>query len=218
MRPQILSAFGIFLLASAGTAQVPPLIDYANASDVAPPGIDAAEVTEVLDLLGSMEPEYRAKLGADAKLLGHVRGSFTSPGAEQRAWLFSDKGPTIAQPGLETDLPLLLITDPSDGLVGLVSLPLPYSGLRGAVDTDADGIDGLLLERGFTNMGIVELWLDAVNVTGGSVIVASSWRALNDTCGQQLAPRAIEASRFLETDEGLQVETTTLPCPTETSQ
>lgn len=104
--------------------------------------------------------EIAKTIGDGVVILGEVRGAFSEAGAEQVAYLVSDNIPIAADPFPELDLSIVTFKDGEPG--DSWSLPdLAFARPVTAVDLDGDGIDEVVLEGSFFNMGTLAIGLSA---------------------------------------------------------
>ena len=82
-----------------------------------------------------------------------------------------------------------------------------------AVDLDGDGIDELVGEGSFYNMGTLALGLSAVKLGEVSEVIQTLPDVYIDSCEAGVGQRSIEASTVSVVDGKLVSETTTHDCP-----
>lgn len=87
----------------------------------------------------------------DYSINSHSSGSFTSQGAREKVYLVQRGGPVAADPNGAQDL-ALVVFDASDQLVAKFKTG-DFNFVIATTDTNGDGINELLLEGSFYNMG-----------------------------------------------------------------
>lgn len=99
-----------------------------------------------------IQAAYGAKaVPADYTINSHSSGSFTAQGAREKVYLIQRGGPVAADPNGAQDLSLVVF-DASDQLVAKFKTS-DFNFIAATSDTDGDGINELLLEGSFFNMG-----------------------------------------------------------------
>lgn len=188
------------LLAAPALAQDDVLIDYNDGS-----ALDMADTAQWSPIA--------EKIGGGIEVLGEVRGSFTKAGAQESAYLVSNGAPAAADPFPKLDQRIVVF----DGDAQVADWKLPEDSAFGrpvaAKDLDGDGIDELIGEGSFYNMGTLAIGLSAVKLGETPEVVQTLPDVFIDSCEAGVGQRSIEASVVRVVDGKLTSETTTEDCP-----
>jgi len=179
-------------------AQDEVLIDYNNpgALDIADPAQWSAIAKEI---------------GGDVEVLGEVTGSFTAGGVDQVAYLVSKGTPVAAEPFPELDQRLVIFADGeqvADWPLGDVAFTRPVA----ATDLDGDGIDEVVVEGSFYNMGTLAIGLSAIKMGEAPEVIQTLPDVYIDSCEAGVGQVSIEASVVSVVEGALAAETTTHDC------
>lgn len=123
------------------------LIDYRiERADRKPPPLEAAPRRRIV------QAAYGAKAAPDDYTINsRASGSFTRPGARETVYLIQRGRPVAADPNGAQDL-ALAVFDETNRLIAKFSYA-DFNFIVATSDTDGDGVNELLLEGGFFNMG-----------------------------------------------------------------
>lgn len=193
----VVSAIG--LVATPGLGQEDVLIDY-NASSA----LESADPQQWSDIAD--------EIGGDVSVLGEVTGSFTAGGVEQVAYLVSHGAPVAADPFPKLDQRLVIFNGNAE--VADWALPEDSAFARpvAATDFDGDGIDEIVVEGSFYNMGTLAIGLSAIKVGEAPEVVQTLPDVYIDSCDASAGQRSIEASVVRVVEGALSAETTTHDC------
>ncbi|MDV3250222.1 hypothetical protein DevBK_02625 [Devosia sp. BK] len=188
------------LLTGPALAQDQVVIDYndGNALDIA----DTAQWSPIAE-----------KIGGGVEVLGEVKGAFTKAGADEIGYLVSNGSPAAADPFPKLDQRLVVFA--GDEQVADWALPedAAFSRPVVAVDLDGDGIDELVGEGSFYNMGTMAIGLSAVKLGDAPEVIQTLPDVYIDSCDASVGQRSIEASVVSVVDGKLTSQTTTEDCP-----
>lgn len=153
------------------------------------------------------------KIGGDVTVLGEVSGAFTAAGADEVMYLASNGAPVAADPFPKLDQRLVVFK--GDEQVADWALPADavFSRPVTAVDMDGDGIDEVVLEGSFYNMGTLALGLSALKVGEAPEVIQTLPDVYIDSCEAGPGQRSIEVGKVSLVDGKLTSQTTTEDCP-----
>ena len=197
IKPMIYALSLSMLLAAPAMAQV--VVDYRDSA--------------VLDMADTLQWSGIAEqIGGGVEVLGEVRGSFVAAGSDDVAYLVSDGAPAAAEPFPELNQRLVLFSDDQQ----VADLPIDDSAFARpvtAVDLDGDGIDEIVLEGSFYNMGTLGIGLSVARVGDVAEIVQTLPDVYVDSCDAGVGEQSILASAVSVSDGQLVAEAETLDCP-----
>jgi len=188
------------LLVGPALAQDQVLIDYndGNALDMA----DRAQWSPIAE-----------KIGGGIEVLGEVSGAFTKAGADEVAYLVSNGAPAAADPFPKLDQRIVVFSGNEQVADWALPEDSAFSRPVAATDLDGDGIDELIAEGSFYNMGTLAIGLSAVKLGEAPGVIQTLPDVFIDSCEAGVGQRSIEASVVRVVDGKLTSETTTGDCP-----
>lgn len=157
----------------------------------------AAETQKVLSTVTSRAPELVRALGERPVIIGSADGSFSRPGARERAYVIEAAPPAAIEPFPKAVAPVLAVIE---GDKPVAVLPLAkdtqYQRVAGAADVDGNGTSELMLETTFMNMGQISTALDVVDVGKARepVVVQTLKEVYFDGCENPRGERSRSAS------------------------
>ncbi|SFV29938.1 hypothetical protein SAMN05216456_0876 [Devosia crocina] len=190
---------GLGAMVAPALAQDDVVLDYRDSSV-----LDMADIAQ-------WEP-VGERIGGDVVVLGEVSGAFTEAGAEEIAYLVSTEVPSQIDPF--PDVAQRLVIFAGDAQIADWALPedSAYSRAVTARDLDGDGIDEVILEMGFYNMGTQTIGLAVVSVGETPEVTQTLPDVYIDSCEAGAGQLSIEASVVFVSDGMLSSQTETLPC------
>jgi len=187
------------LMAAPAMAQGYVLVDYndSNMLDIA----DPAQWSPIAE-----------KIGGGVTVLGEVPGSFTAKDSAEVAYLVSDDAPVAAEPFPELGQRVVVFEAGEQVADWMLPDDAAFTRPVAARDLDGDGIDEVVFEGSFYNMGTMAIGLSAVKLGEAPEVIQTLPDVYIDSCEAGSGQRSIEASTVRVIDGELVADTTTLDC------
>jgi len=199
MRHLMIATCAATLMAAPALAQGYVLVDYndSNMLDIA----DPAQWSPIAE-----------KIGGGVSVLGEVSGSFTAKDSAEVAYLVSEGAPIAAEPFPELGQRVVVFADGEQVADWTLPADAVFSRPVAARDLDGDGIDEVVFEGSFYNMGVMAIGLSAVKLGEAPEVIQTLPDVYIDSCEAGSGQRSIEASTVRVIDGELVADTTTLDC------
>lgn len=185
------------LMAAPAMAQV--VVDYGDGRSLDLP--DPARWSHIAE-----------QIGGDIEVLGEARGAFVEAGGDDVAYLVSNGAPVAADPFPELNQ-RIVVFEGDQQVADLALTDGAFSHPVGAVDLDGDGLDEIILEGSFYNMGTLALGLSAIQLGEVAETVQTLPDVYIDTCDASVGEQAITSSVVSVSDGQLVAQSETLDCP-----
>lgn len=122
---------------------------------------------------------YGAKATQDNLAINSTaQGAFTRAGAKETVYLIQPGGPAAIDPSSLKKITLAILGE-DNRLVAKISTS-DHNFIVGHTDVNSDGINELLLEGGFYNMGTLLNWVELVELTGGRLHVIKDFGKISE--------------------------------------
>ena len=199
MRHLMIATCAATLMAAPALAQGYVLVDYndSNMLDIA----DPAQWSPIAE-----------KIGGGVSVLGEVSGSFTAKDSAEVAYLVSEGAPVAAEPFPELGQRVVVFAAGEQVADWMLPTDAVFSRPVAARDLDGDGIDEVVFEGSFYNMGTMAIGLSAVKLGETPEVIQTLPDVYIDSCEAGSGQRSIEASTVRVIDGELVADTTTLDC------
>jgi hypothetical protein len=191
-------ALAPFMLAGPAMAQV--VVDYRD--------------NAVLDMADPAQwSGIAAEIGGDIEVLGEVAGAFTAAGSADVAYLVSSSASVAADPFPEVAQRIVVYSGGAQVADWALPADAAFSRPVTAVDMDGDGVDEVILEGSFYNMGTMAIGLSAIRLGETAEVVQVLTDVYVDSCEAGVGEQTVTASVVTVGGGELVAEAEGVECP-----
>lgn len=203
------------MILATTSAHATDIVDYRDHSFlVGSPFYSQVDRQKISDALKKAPGDPSGQMGNDFAILGDADGAYTARDANERIYLIQSAAPAAIDPFPQGVEPVLLVTN-GGAFVQSYRLPkdIQYQRLIAAADSDGDGIDEVLLEMSFMNMGQLVTSVNVIGLKDGKASVKQALQEVySDSCENEGGEKKRVASTISIADKLFKAEPHDVDC------